>query len=62
MFIILNPSASGNPSNEFRIVDDKDWAAYRDAYRKGVKKAYAFTPFPTYDEAKEARDKANAGS
>jgi hypothetical protein len=57
MFVILQPHSNTNPSDNYRVVDDVDWARYAD----GASNNLAFAgQFDDYDDAVTLRDEMNS--
>lgn len=55
-FVVQQPNTQTNDSDKYRVTDMHDWLNYVN----GATTSYAFTSFDTYQEAKDAADKANS--
>lgn len=55
-YVILQPNSNTNPTSQFRVVWDEDWAKYVNG---AVPMLALAGSYATYEEAEEQRDKLN---
>lgn len=55
MFVVIMPNSKSNPTDQYRVCDSDDWMKFHN----GAASSYGFTSWNTYQEAEDARDKAN---